>query len=286
MGVSPVSERPKGSPWVVKGLEIGGLLAFFGIGYWVYVQVAGSLLQEARTLPVGWLLGLALVGGTASFFSPCGIALTPAFLGYLMEPTDRSSDTTDVLDGRVLMQGSLWLAAGILSFYVAVGLLVGWIGALLYRDLIYINLVVGVSFLGLGALILQGRGLSMPTWGRNPAARAWDPVAVRRHPRPGRLYRLGWAYGAASQTCTGPIFLGIVLMPLTVGAYWLAATTTILYGMAIAGLLVITVLLGRTTLAGLGRGRLGHFFLRATGVMFVLTGAVLLLYVAQNLARV
>ena len=260
------------------GVAVGaGVVVFLGGGFLLSSQVATPLLHNLRNLPPVWLLGLALVGGTASFFSPCGLALTPAFLGYLITGRAGAGD-----DGarRSVITGSRWLAAGIVSFYVVVGLVVALVGSLLYRELLYLNLLVGLLFLGLGPVLLLGRRLG---WLEAKVPRI-GPVGAGGPPKAGALYRLGWLYGVASQSCAVPIFVGMVLVPLSTGTYWLGAATTVLYGSAIAALLVALVALGGQELVGRWQNRLGPWLQRGTGILFTLTGALLLLYAAQALS--
>lgn len=112
---------------------VGGLVVVFVAGYYVYVYYAGELFQQASVLPPYLFLTLALVGGAASFFSPCSIAITPSFLAYFAGAGNASSE-----DGHPRGAGqrraipSVILVSGILSFYVAVAVLIGWIGALVY----------------------------------------------------------------------------------------------------------------------------------------------------------
>ena len=96
------------------------------------------------------------------------------------------------------------------------------------------------------------------------------------------LYGFGLSYGAASHTCTLPIFLGIVLIPLAAGAYWLAASTVLAYGAAIASLFVLMITLGRSTITGFYRKILGRYLQYGTGALFIISGIYLLIYFIQN----
>jgi cytochrome c-type biogenesis protein len=96
------------------------------------------------------------------------------------------------------------------------------------------------------------------------------------------LYGFGLSYGAASHTCTLPIFLGIVLIPLASGAYWLAASTVFVYGASIAALFVLMITLGRSTISGFYRRILGRYLQYGTGALFLISGIYLLIYFIQN----
>jgi len=262
---------------------IGGLALLFGAGYVLDThlgRIAFFAAPSAR-VPTPLLLALAVIGGAASFFSPCSIALTPAFLTYFVPGAAG--------DRRRLVRGSVLVALGMLGFYAVAGLLVGTIGAVVYNVLIYLLPFLGFLFLGLGYLIVTDQGARLFAglfrW-RSASAAAGDTAApLVSGRREWDLLAFGAAYGAASHTCTLPIFLGIVLVPLAVGNALLAALTTLLYGMALAGLLV--------TMAGLGQGVLlrlrrawGSRLQQATGGLFLLTGLYLLYYFAHNFGAV
>ena len=91
------------------------------------------------------------------------------------------------------------------------------------------------------------------------------------------LVTYGAAYGAAAHTCTLPIFLGIVLLPLGAGNYVLAGFAVLLYGVAIAALLLVMAYLGQSVLLQIRRF-IGRRLQQLTGVLFLLTAAYLLHY--------
>ncbi len=212
-------------PWRASA-ALAMIGALFWVGAWVYVHVGGLLLRQAAVLPAPLLLSLALVGGAASFFSPCSIAITPSFLVYLLGDSDAAA--VHVERRRVIGSAGV-VALGIVSFYALAGLLIGLVGAVAYNYLVYLILVVGIAFVALGYALLSGAGArtlgALAT--RNPANQAYDDLLERGGVRGARLYGFGWVYGAASHSCALPIFLGIVLVPLATGALWLAVATTL-----------------------------------------------------------
>ncbi len=232
-------------------------------------------------LPPGLLLALALVGGAASFFSPCSIAITPSFVGYLAGSASGSAAP----GSRWLAVPAALVATGIVAFYAVAGALVGGIGAVVYSYLVWLVLVIGVIFLALGYLLLTGRGEALMRAGAaNPANRYYEAAmagSAGAYPRL-RLFGFGAAYGAASHTCTLPIFLGVVLAPLAAGNFVLAAGATLLYGIAIAVLLMVMAVIGDSALAGVRRRIAGHYLVLITGGLFALTGGYLLDYFATN----
>ena len=236
-------------PLVRLAAGIVVLVVLFAGGAYLYVHVAGRLFARSQHLPAPLLLALALVGGAASFFSPCSIAITPSFIGYLSGAGDEPPG------GRRRLVGPATLvASGIVAFYAAAGAAVGGIGSVVYNYLVYLVLVIGVVFLVLGYLLLTGRGDALMRIGAtNPANRYYQSSMASSpggHPRT-RLVGFGVAYGAASHSCTLPIFLGIVLAPIAAGNFALAGGATLLYGLAIAALLLVMTVVGEGALSGI-----------------------------------
>jgi len=90
----------------------------------------------------------------------------------------------------------------------------------------------------------------------------------------------GFAYGATSHACSLPIFLGILVVPLVAGNYAIAATSVLLYGAAIALLVIVMMLLGQQVFATLRRQ--GARLMKLTALLFLATGGFLFFYFAQS----
>ena len=276
------TSNTRGHDWI-RAASAAAVLLLMGVaGYFLYLH-AGVLLQQGRTLPPALLLGLALVGGAASFFSPCSIAITPAFLAYLTVGAPPGKDVRSF--SRPLVFAAVLVALGIVVFYAIAGAIIGLVGNVAYNYLIYFIPVVGAVFLLLGVLMLLGRtGLLsfLARW--NPAnrlyARRESGTASVGVTRKRTLFSFGFAYGAASHTCSLPIFLGILLLPLVVGNYALAALSVLVYGLAIAVLVVVMMLLGQRVFAAARQA--GAWLMRVAAVLFIGTGAFLFYYFAQN----
>ena len=270
------------SNWSLPAGAAATLLLMAVAGYFLYLH-AGAILQQGQTLPPLLIVGLALVGGAASFFSPCSIAITPAFLAYLTVGTPPDKDAR--IPSRSVVFAAGLVALGIVAFYGAAGVLIGMVGSIAYNYLIYFIPVVGVAFILLGVLLLLGRSgvlAFIERW--NPMNRRYArreigaPMSGRRRKR--ALVSFGFAYGAASHTCSLPIFLGILLLPLVAGNYPLAMLSVFAYGFAVAILVVVMMLLGQRVFVALRRT--GPWLMRLTAVLFIGTGGFLFYYFGQN----
>lgn len=261
-GVSPQRRSP-------LPLFILGLLALAGYALYAYFGVPIVQAAHGPVVPLPLLLGLAMVGGTASFFTPCSLVFAPTFLVMMGSAEESRSG----LIGR-----GLWVASGILLFYALLGVALGLVGLAITGVLFALIPIMGVVFLVLGILVLTGRAGFLERLARfNPALAPYERASSAPPAKPGPLFSLGLLYGAAAHGCSLPIFLGIVLVPLAVGNVTVAALTVLVYGAALALFLVVTVALGRQAMPA--KGRLwGQKIQEAAGWLFAFMGAYLVLY--------
>ena len=264
-------------------VAITALIALFAGGYWVYTHVVGRLFfqaQSAAILPTGLILALAVLAGAASFFSPCSLAITPAFLTYFVESeTHRAAGS-----GKPrLFPAALMIAAGIVAISLVAGALVGAIGAVVYNFLIYLIPIVGAVFVLLGALMLAGRGSTLAGASRFlPGHRYYENALDERGAKNrGQLFAFGVAYGAASHSCTLPIVIGILMLPIVAGSYWLAGVAMLIYGVSLAALMLLMLTLGQPTVLAMRRG-LGPYLQYVIGGLFLVTGGYLFHYFWVN----
>ncbi len=262
-------------------LALLALLALFAAGTFTYVHVGAPLFARihGHTAPPALVILLALVGGAASFFSPCSLAITPSFIMAF------SADAQAPLSRSALLRAGAFVALGVVGFYALAGALVVTVGASVYGILIYLIPLVGLAFIGLGAATAMGRAeLFAGLAAINPWNRLYeDQLHERRRLGPRSLVGFGVAYGAASHTCTLPIFLGIVLLPLGLGEPALAGLAVLLYGAAIALLILVMIPFGQDVVLAIRR-RAGVYLQYASGWLFIFTGIYLLRYFATNFA--
>lgn len=259
------------------------LIALFAGGYWVYTHIVGRLLFQAESasiLPTGLVLALAVLAGAASFFSPCSLAITPAFLTYFVDQNTRAGHPPG---GRRLLSAAVLIAVGIVAVSAVAGALVGAIGAVVYNVLIYLIPLVGAVFVALGIMMLLGRGARLAFVSRHlPGHRYYErllsePTAKSR----GGLIGFGMAYGAASHSCTLPVVIGVLLLPLAAGKYWLAGVAVLLYGVALAALMLLMLILGQPALTAIRRWT-GPYLKYIIAALFLATAGYLFRYFLIN----
>jgi cytochrome c biogenesis protein CcdA len=255
---------------LLSGRSIGGLngsiesISTFSGG------VLGSL---AGALPLSYAFGAGMVAAV----NPCGFALLPAYLGIYLG--DASGQRAQMGAGPRLVraaQVSATVTAGFLVLFGLAGLLLSVATTALAAYFPWLGLAVGVLLVLAGGRMLSGGSLST-TLGERVAGR----IGVGAHRPSARGYLAdGLAYGAASLSCTLPIFLAVVASALTVGGFLPGVLQFVLYGLGMG--FVITVLTLSTALAQQAAirsvRRLGRYLQPVTAVLMILAGAYIVYY--------
>jgi cytochrome c biogenesis protein CcdA len=150
---------------------------------------------------------LALAAGTLAAVNPCGFALLPAYLSFLIVGDDGPGRGTAVLRA---LAATAAMTAGFAVVFGAFGLVLVPAAGAVQRHLPWVTVGVGALLVGLGAWLLAGRavpGLSL-SMSRGPAAgRSVPSMAL-----------FGAAYAVASLSCTIGPFLAIVVTSFRAGS--------------------------------------------------------------------
>jgi cytochrome c-type biogenesis protein len=235
---------------------------------------AGTVLGGlGAVLPFGYAFGAGMVAAV----NPCGFALLPAYLALYLggrEP-ERMPSSSLVLLARATRIG-LTMSAGFALLFGAAGLLLGFAATALFRLLPWVGLVVGVALVAVGA-----RLTARPTLYASVGERIADRLGGRaRRGGVGGYFIYGLAYGAASLSCTLPIFLAVVGSAFTSADYSATALQFLLYALGM-GVVVIGVTLGVALFrdAVLTRTRKTMRYVQpASAALLLLAGAYIMYY--------
>ena len=167
-------------------------------------------------------LALAFLAGTASFLSPCHLAVVPAFLTVL---------GGSVVDGRciaapdraVLIRHAALFIVGFSLVMIALGMSVGLAGYLVYDRVPLLRKVGGVLLLIFGLHTLGM--LRVPLLYRELR---WRP-ALRRLPRDSAALVTGVAFGVGWTPCVGPVLAAILLLAAETTTVWQGGALLALY---------------------------------------------------------
>lgn len=195
---------------------------------------SGNMLGNLATaLPLGYAFGAGMVAAV----NPCGFALLPAYLGLYLGTGDASGRPRPRQHSFVQ---AIWVSAMVTAGFVALfgiaGLVLSVATATVAHYVPWLGLLVGILLIGTGGRLLSGTML-MTNLGDRLADRL-GPTAQQRNSRGYVAY--GLAYGAASLSCTLPIFLTVVGTGLTVGGFFAGMFQFVLYALGMG--FVISVL--------------------------------------------
>ncbi len=224
----------------------------------------------ALTGGTGVPLALAFGAGLLATLNPCGFALLPAYVSYVVGQDTANGKATawaQALRGGVL---GLPLAAGFLLVFIVAGGILAAGGRLLAHLFPWMAILVGLGLVALGGwTLLSGRVPEIPGLGplANAAGQPRTAAASREdgHMEEHRLghagdLRAAWAfglgYGLSSLGCTLPVFLLVVGSAVTASG-WVSAL--LVFAAYAAGMLLVllAVAMAASTLQDLLR----HFVL-------------------------
>ncbi len=147
--------------------------------------------------------GLLFVAGAAAAFNPCGVAMLPGYLAFLLGQAGGAD--------RSRLGGGVWaglaMTAGFLTVFSILGLAGTGLGQVLGSGLRWATVLIGLALVTAG--VWQGLGRVLPgLGGAGRLAGAIGQVGPRRGLV--AVYVYGLAYAVASLGCALPLFLALV----------------------------------------------------------------------------
>ncbi len=223
-------------------------------------------------LPVGYAFGAGMIAAV----NPCGFAMLPAYLSLYLGA--REDDFAELATTgrmlRALLVGATVSSGFVLLFGLA-GIIISAGGNALLRVMPSLGILIGVALVLLGLLILVGRSVYFSFFERL-ANRIGDPgtVSVRG------FFLFGLAYGAASLSCTLPVFLVVVGGGIAAGDLLSGVGQFFVYSFGMASVLVALTL----ALAFFKQGLVARvkkavpYVQLASAILLILAGVYTILY--------
>jgi cytochrome c-type biogenesis protein len=215
---------------------------------------------------------LALAAGLLAAVNPCGFALLPAYLSFLV--LDEKGDANGGR-GRAVGRALVLTAAmtvGFVAVFGAFGLLAAPAADVVARHLPWVSIAIGVVLAVAGGWLLAGRQL--PTIGLKMGA---GPEVTRRF---GSMALFGASYAIASLGCTIGPFLAVVVAGFRTDSVAAGVGLFLAYaaGMAlVVGAVALAVAFAQTSLVRRLR-RAAPLISRAAGALLLLAGAYVAWY--------
>jgi cytochrome c-type biogenesis protein len=252
--------------------EATGEITAGGIGTQLDDALAGKTGTETAgavfiaSLGLG---GMALLAGVASFFSPCSFPMLPGYMTYYM----RGSGVKESY-GRAAAGGAV-AGVGIMTVYGTIGIVAILAGSVVMKYVTLLQPIIGVVLLILGILMLT------PLQFFN-SGKFTERMQNRMEGKGyySGLYLYGVAYGAASQGCTAPVFIAVILIGFMSGSLLTGVGVLLLYSFTAALLMVVVTVL----VAGLKKGVLARLksstetIKKISAVVLILVGIYLIGY--------
>lgn len=181
------------------------------------------------------LIILAIIFGTAAFFSPCSFSVLPAYVSHYL-----AKDTQT--EKKALRKGLYFgfiAALGVITINVFVGLVIALLGsaAPFAKDpredialILGIRAAAGFLIAVMGLFTVMDRPLPVPSFFHALIGRASFGKSI---------FLYGLLYNGAAIGCTGPILLGLTLYALVTGSFVSALTAFVVFAFTMGTLMVL-----------------------------------------------
>ncbi len=262
----PVIEgtRRRFSAGATLAASVAGLLLLAVVGWvaWNHGALVGLRWVEFDS-PLT-LAALGFLAGIGAFFAPCAFALFPAYVSYYLSATGTERESA-----RRSFALGVSCAAGSALFFAIVGAIITAVGGAISPYLVATKPVVAAAIALLGIVLLAD--LRLPSFALPLGA------AARRLPPTAGIFLYGFGYALASTGCTLPLYVSIIVLPLTSGYAGAALLTFASFAAAMAVMMLVTsILVGFAKTSMIRRLQTSTLWVkRASGVVFILVGLYL-----------
>jgi cytochrome c-type biogenesis protein len=256
-GTAVDPSRPRFSPGVTVAMSVAGLLLLAALGWAAWNGAVVGLRWVDFDSPLT-LAAFGFVAGVGAFFAPCAFVLFPAYISYYLTALGPGRESA----GRSLMLG-LTCAAGSVVFFGMAAVAISAFGGVASRYLVAMKPVIALAVAALGIGMIAGLRL--------PAFAVLLGRTDRRLPPTAALFLYGFGYALATTGCTLPIYVSIIVLPLTSGFSGAALVTFASFGAAMALMMVVT-----SVLVGLAKASVLRRLQASTVWIQKVSGAVLI----------
>ncbi len=168
-------------------------------------------------------LTLAYSAGILAVLAPCALPMLPSFVSYYMNTENRENKLRSALGFGVTT------VLGFLTVFTVIGILPSFMLNIVSNKIDLVTPFIGaiLIFLGLGHLFSD-------FFQNIPTLNLVSPKGTGYR----AFYLYGLGYGAASMSCSFPVFILLVLQSTTAGGYTAIITMFISYGLGAATILI------------------------------------------------
>lgn len=227
--------------------------------------------------PVLTLLPWAFSAGMVATLNPCGFAMLPAYLSYVLGRAEGAPLVRQLLRGAF---AGLGMTMGVMGIFLAAGVVISALGVAIARFVPWMGLVAGVVVATVGLVMLFRPSLH-PSLPVTPSV-----IGFIERVGPFAFVVFGAGYGLASLGCTLPIFLVVTAQALTAGEFLPGLAVFLAYALGMGA-----VLLALSVAAATGTGLLVRSLrqlaphIRSIGAAGMIAAGTYLVYYQLTFAR-
>lgn len=201
----------------------------------VQIIVSNWMGAMVDYLPVGYSFG----AGMMSTVNPCGFAMLPVYLSLYMgaQETEFYQRSRWLRAWKALAVAGV-VSAGFMLLFGALGTLVSGGGRVLLTVVPWVALAIGVALVLLGLWMAAGNHISSGV-----LARLANRIGNPRDTSIRGFFVFGIAFGAASLSCTLPIFLIVVGSAVAATSFMAGLAQFFSYGLGM-GVVILALTLG------------------------------------------
>ncbi|MDP8925911.1 MAG: cytochrome c biogenesis CcdA family protein [Actinomycetota bacterium] len=235
--------------------------------------LTGWLSSLVTLLPVGYAFGAGMIAAV----NPCGFAMLPAYLSlYLGAQEDAFAKRSSVARLLRALLVCATVSLGFILLFGLAGVVISAGGNALLGAMPWVAIFIGGALILLGLWVLAGRSVYIGGFERFASRVVDDPgnVSVRG------FFLFGLAYGAASLSCTLPVFLAVIGSGIAASGFLAGAGQFFGYGLGMASVFVaLTLALAFFKQGLVSRVREAVPYVQlASAVLLVLAGAYMIFY--------
>jgi len=187
------------------------------------------------------LIGLAFISGMAAVFSPCGIAMLPAYVAMYFDKKE-SSRSNKIKKGILF---GLTVTASFFVVFLVMGLALSFFGRGLIIYTPWIALFLGFILVVLGILMMTGKHVAIFSRHLNKLANKFKMNKSSNQYKTFFLFGIG--YSIAALSCTFPLFLTIVSIAIASSGNILGSLYAFLIYASGMGVMMIGISIGAAT---------------------------------------
>tara|TARA_Y100000310_G_C20663001_1_gene805838 strand:- start:613 stop:1638 length:1026 start_codon:yes stop_codon:yes gene_type:complete len=234
------------------------------IGYFAYLRYAAANVSKIRFLPPLVFYLFAFFAGIVSFFAPCAIGILPAYLSYYL-------NIKEVGNKKAVYYGS-FAAAGLISFYLVIGVLTIIFGQIIGMTLMTFNREISVVILLLvGLALLFNVTIDLRRFFPFLYKKEVSDITKSKSHEKG-VFFFGIFYGIEAFMCALLLMVPLIIYPILGGDLLTSIISFIVFSIALGlSMILATVLISKS------RKILTEKFMTSTLILKRIAGVVILL---------